>query len=87
MENFGSFFHKNVFGAATNTWCCENIYEFNSMILKIFFIGFYQLVQLQYLRTGSGNVGNVSAGARTPASIAAACNQASSFGLKGYLLI
>ena len=44
--------------------------------LKDFFIGFYQLVQLQYLRTGSGNVGNVSAGARTPASIAAACNQA-----------
>ena len=59
----------------------------NFFFFKDFFIGFYQLVQLQYLRTGSDNGGNVSAGARTPASIAAACNQASSFGLKGYLLI
>ena len=47
---------------------------FMNINIKDLFIGFYQLVQLQYLRTGSGNVRNVSAGARTPASFAAACN-------------
>ena len=52
--------------------------SFEYFFKNIFFIGFYQLVQLQYLKTGSGSGGSVSTGARTPASFAPACNQASS---------
>ena len=67
---------------------CKKIIKLSGVLFSFFFSCFFRsflrflywvlsyLDQLHYLITGSGSVGDVLPGARTPASVAAACNLA-----------
>ena len=69
------FIFVNRWGLAEFHIVSQDKVFFPKKMLNVFFLS---IIQLQCLRPWCGSVGNVSAGASTLASIAAACNQASS---------